>query len=334
MYTSSDASEPILMQDPAVGLRQRFVLKKEGPLWDFYKRCEKTEWTADEVPLNEERLHMSKLTPAEQHVIKVILAFFAAADGIVNENLMTNFAAEVTLPEARCFYAFQARMECVHQETYTNLLNVYVPDTAENATLMNALETLPVVKKKAEWALRWIGTRTACQPIGQRLLAFACVEGIHFASSFATIYWFKQANKAPGLAVANEWIARDETTHWQFAALLFQFVQAKPTEAVAHAIVAEAVKLEMEFVAYVLQTPLIGLNVELMQQYVRSVANLILQQFGYADMYTAHNPFPFMKMLELPSYSNFFEKKATDYQKSTLHAGTVMDFRHIAEMDF
>lgn len=323
--------EPILTQSKNKGLVQRFVLKQEYPkIWNFYKLCEKSIWHADEIPLGEERLYFSKLNDTEKRIIKIILAFFAAADGIVNENLMSNFAAEVNIPEARCFYAFQAFTEAVHQETYSNLLNVYVPSTEENDKLVQAIETLPVIAKKGEWCLKWMGTKEDGIPFGQRLFAFACVEGIHFASSFATIYWFKQENKAPGLALANEWIARDETTHWQFAALLFGYLVHKPTQSVVEAIVREAVQLELEFVDYVMETPLLGLNATSMGEYVKSIADMILVEFGYAPIYGATNPYSFMKMIQLNSYSNFFEKTPTDYQKAKVQ----VDFSKLNTIEF
>ena len=325
-----DADEPLL-QDQGI---QRFLLTTSGPTWDFYKKGEKATWHAWEVHLHEERICINKLTHNEQRIVKLILAFFAAADGIVNENIATNFASEVKNPQARCFYAFQSFIETVHQEVYTNLLNVYVPDKDEYQQLMHAIENTPVIAAKAEWAVKWIGTEQQKAPFGQRLFAFACVEGIHFASSFAIIYWFKQGNRLPGLAEANDFIARDETTHWLFPALLSMYVIHKPSQDTVEAIVNEAVELEIEFVKYVLLNPLPGLNADLMTQYVESMADLILIKFGYKPLYGASNPFSFMKMLELVAYSNFFEKPPPDYEKAQLSEHQTIDFTKLKDLDF
>lgn len=309
---------------------------KDIEIWEFHKRVERTLWTADEISLSKDIDYWIKLTDSERFILKEILGFFAAADGIVNDNLSINFAVEVSLPEARAFYTLQQYFETVHQEMYFRILNMYVKDEKERERLFRSIETNTYIKKKADWAIRFIGLESDVtkKPFSIRLFAFACVEGVHFASSFATIAWFKKRNMLPGLSLANEYISRDETTHWQFAALLFSRLVNKPTESKIHEIMSEAVNLEAEFVDNLFSdNPLVGLNSTMMIQYVKSIANLILSTFGYSNLYPGVvNPFNFMQLIEVPSYSNFFEKESTEYQRSSIRSVNLME--EIDKIDF
>jgi len=241
-----------------------------------------------------------------------VLAFFAASDGIVNENLAVNFMSEVQLPEARCFYGFQIMMENIHSETYALLIDTYIKDATEKNKMFHAIETIPCVQKKAEWALRWIEKGS----FAERLVAFAAVEGIFFSGSFCSIFWLKKRGLMPGLTFSNELISRDEGLHCEFACLLYSMLSQKLSEAQVHEIIGDAVRIEKEFITEALPVKLIGMNSDLMSQYIEFVADRWLQELGCSRMFNSTNPFDFMEMISLQGKTNFFEKRVGDYQKS------------------
>lgn len=292
----------------------------------MYKRAEASFWTAEEVDLSQDMVDWrDKLNDDERHFIKHVLAFFAASDGIVNENLAQRFMSEVQLPEARSFYGFQIAIENIHSEMYGMLIETYIRDDEERDYLFNAIKTVPCVGKKAQWALKWIEAGDQHNTTGQqrlfaeRLLAFACVEGIFFSSSFASIFWVKKRGLMPGLTFSNELISRDEGLHCDFACLLYSMLQhTRLPEERVHAIVREAVEIEEEFVTQALPTDLIGINSRLMAEYVRFVADRLLVVLGYAKLYRASNPFPWMEMISLNTKTNFFEKRNAEYQKANI----------------
>jgi len=299
--------------------KDRFVLFpiKYPKIWEMYKKTEQSFWTAEEIDLHADQKDWERLTNDERHFIKHVLAFFAASDGIVNENLAINFMNEVQLPEARCFYGFQIMMENIHSETYALLIDTYVKDPAEKDRLFHAIDTVPAVKKKAEWALRWIENGN----FAQRLVAFAAVEGIFFSGSFCSIFWLKKRGLMPGLTFSNELISRDEGLHCEFACLLYSMLQQKLTQEEVHQIIGDAVTIEKEFITNALPVDLIGMNSRLMAQYIEFVADRWLSELGYAKMFNAANPFDFMEMISLQGKTNFFEKRVGDYQKSGVMSG-------------
>ncbi|MBG6235510.1 ribonucleoside-diphosphate reductase beta chain [Pedobacter sp. CAN_A7] len=305
------------MQEEELLLREnkdRFVLLpiKYPEIWEMYKKSEASFWTAEEIDLSDDQKHWDNLNDGERHFISHILAFFAASDGIVNENLAVNFMSEVQLPEARCFYGFQIMMENIHSETYALLIDTYIKDPDEKDRLFHAVETVPCVKRKAEWALRWIDGGS----FAERLVAFAAVEGIFFSGSFCSIFWLKKRGLMPGLTFSNELISRDEGMHCEFACLLYKMLENKLSEEAVHGIIRDAVEIEKEFVTDALPVALIGMNAKLMSQYIEFVADRWLQELGYTKIYNATNPFDFMEMISLQGKTNFFEKRVGDYQKS------------------
>ncbi|HEY4197484.1 MAG TPA: ribonucleoside-diphosphate reductase small subunit [Mucilaginibacter sp.] len=281
-------------------------------IWEMYKKHEASFWTAEEIDLSDDMKHWENLNDGERHFISHILAFFAASDGIVNENLAVNFMSEVQVPEARCFYGFQIMMENIHSETYALLIDTYVKDPAEKDRLFHAIDTVPAVQKKAEWALKWINNGT----FAQRLVAFAAVEGIFFSGSFCSIFWLKKRGLMPGLTFSNELISRDEGMHCEFACLLYSMLSEKLSKQEATKIITDAVEIEKEFVTDALPVNLIGMNAKLMSQYIEFVADRWLVELGYDRVYNATNPFDFMEMISLQGKTNFFEKRVGDYQKS------------------
>jgi ribonucleoside-diphosphate reductase beta chain len=281
-------------------------------IWEMYKKHEASFWTAEEIDLSDDQKHWENLNDGERHFISHILAFFAASDGIVNENLAVNFMSEVQVPEARCFYGFQIMMENIHSETYALLIDTYVKDPAEKDRLFHAIDTVPAVQKKAEWALKWINNGT----FAQRLVAFAAVEGIFFSGSFCSIFWLKKRGLMPGLTFSNELISRDEGMHCEFACLLYSMLSEKLSKEEATKIITDAVEIEKEFVTDALPVNLIGMNAKLMSQYIEFVADRWLVELGYDRVYNATNPFDFMEMISLQGKTNFFEKRVGDYQKS------------------
>ncbi|MCW3125139.1 MAG: ribonucleoside-diphosphate reductase [Bacteroidetes bacterium] len=299
--------------------KDRFVLLpiKYTALWEHYKRHEASFWTAEEIDLSGDLQHWAALGAGERHFISHILAFFAASDGIVNENLAVNFMSEVQLPEARCFYGFQIMMENIHSETYALLIDTYIKNPEEKHKLFHAIDTIPAVKRKAEWALRWIENGT----FAERLVAFAAVEGIFFSGSFCSIFWMKKRGLMPGLTFSNELISRDEGLHCEFACLLYGMLANKLSEEQVQSIIRDAVEIEKEFVTEALPVDLIGMNAKLMQQYIEFVADRWLKELGYAKIYNATNPFDFMEMISLQGKTNFFEKRVGDYQKAGVMNG-------------
>lgn len=294
--------------------KDRFVILpiKYPEIWEMYKKCEASFWTAEEIDLSDDMKHWEGLNLGEKHFISHILAFFAASDGIVNENLAVNFMSEVQLPEARCFYGFQIMMENIHSETYALLIDTYIKDPAEKDRLFHAIDTVACVGKKAQWALRWINNGS----FAERLIAFAAVEGIFFSGSFCSIFWLKKRGLMPGLTFSNELISRDEGMHCEFACLLYRMLDTKLSKEAATAIITDAVEIEKEFVTDALPVNLIGMNAKMMTQYIEFVADRWLCELGYDKVYNATNPFDFMEMISLQGKTNFFEKRVGDYQKS------------------
>ena len=294
--------------------KDRFVILpiKYPEIWEMYKKCEASFWTAEEIDLSDDMKYWEAMSSGERHFVSHILAFFAASDGIVNENLAVNFMSEVQLPEARCFYGFQIMMENIHSETYALLIDTYIKDPAEKDRLFHAIDTVPCVRKKAEWALRWINNGS----FAERLIAFAAVEGIFFSGSFCSIFWLKKRGLMPGLTFSNELISRDEGMHCEFACLLYRMLDNKLSQEAATAIITDAVEIEKEFVTDALPVNLIGMNAKLMSQYIEFVADRWLGELGYDKVYGASNPFDFMEMISLQGKTNFFEKRVGDYQKS------------------
>ncbi len=313
-------SEPILIEN-----KERFVLFPitHPKIWEMYKKAEASFWTAEEIDLSTDMLDWeNKLNQDEKHFIKHVLAFFAASDGIVNENLAVNFMNEVQYPEARCFYGFQIMIENIHSEAYSLLIDTYIEDPSEKHYLFNAIETVPCVKKKAEWALRWIANGS----FSERLVAFAAVEGIFFSGSFCSIFWLKKRGLLPGLSFANELISRDEGLHCDFACLLYtQLLHKLPTTAL-QTIIASAVEIEKEFVRDALPVRLIGMNADLMCRYIEFVADRLLMALGAPKLFHASNPFDFMDLISIPGKTNFFERRVSEYQKSGVMASREESF--------
>lgn len=294
--------------------KDRFVILPINypAIWEKYKKHEASFWTAEEIDLGDDMKDWNNLNDGERHFISHVLAFFAASDGIVNENLAVNFMSEVQLPEARCFYGFQIMMENIHSETYALLIDTYIKDPKEKDRLFHAIDTVPAVRKKADWALRWIENGS----FAERLVAFAAVEGIFFSGSFCSIFWMKKRGLMPGLTFSNELISRDEGLHCEFACLLYSMLKSKLTEKEVHAIISDAVTIEKEFITDALPVDLIGMNAKLMQQYIEFVADRWLTELGYTKIYNATNPFDFMELISLQGKTNFFEKRVGEYQKS------------------
>ena len=304
--------------------KDRFVILpiKYPKIWEQYKKHEASFWTAEEIDLGDDMKDWNALNDGERHFISHVLAFFAASDGIVNENLAVNFMSEVQLPEARCFYGFQIMMENIHSETYALLIDTYIKDPKEKDRLFHAIDTVPAVKKKAEWALRWIENGT----FAERLVAFAAVEGIFFSGSFCSIFWMKKRGLMPGLTFSNELISRDEGLHCEFACLLYSMLQNKLSEKEVHGIISDAVAIEKEFVTEALPVDLIGMNAKLLQQYIEFVADRWLSELGYSKIFNATNPFDFMELISLQGKTNFFEKRVGEYQKSGVMNDTGKSF--------
>jgi ribonucleoside-diphosphate reductase beta chain len=298
--------------------KDRFVLFpiKYHDIWEMYKKAESSFWTAEEIDLLQDLQDWNnKLNKDEKHFIKHVLAFFAASDGIVNENLAVNFLNEVQFPEARCFYGFQVMIENIHSETYSLLIDTYIKDPEEKDKLFHAIDTIPCVGKKAEWALRWIKNGSFVE----RLIAFAAVEGIFFSGSFCSIFWLKKRGLMPGLSFSNELISRDEGLHCDFACLLYtRYIENKLPEETVKQIITDAVSIEKEFVVDAIPVKLIGMNADLMCQYIEFVADRLLVALGCSKAYNATNPFDFMEMISLQGKTNFFEKRVSEYKKAAV----------------
>ncbi len=306
--------EPILQEN-----KDRFVLFPitHYSIWEMYKKAEASFWTAEEIDLSVDQHDWeNKLNDDERHFIKHVLAFFAASDGIVNENLAVNFMNEVQYPEARCFYGFQIMIENIHSEAYSLLIDTYIKDPVEKKYLFNAIDTVPCVNKKAAWALRWISEGS----FAERLVAFAAVEGIFFSGSFCSIFWLKKRGLMPGLSFANELISRDEGLHCDFACLLYSQLRNKLPLETLQQIIINAVEIEREFVKDALPVRLIGMNAALMCQYIEFVADRLLASLGSPKVFHVSNPFDFMDLISIPGKTNFFERRVAEYQKSSVMA--------------
>lgn len=313
-----EAEEPLLVEN-----KRRYVMFpiRYHEIWNFYKKAEASFWTAEEIDLSKDLDDWNnKLNENERYFISRVLAFFAASDGIVGENLIENFSTEVQLPEAKSFYGFQIMMENIHSETYSLLIETYIKDPQEADYLFNAIANIPCIQKKADWAIKWIQDDEALY--GERLVAFAAVEGIFFSGSFASIFWLKKRGLMPGLTFSNELICRDEGLHTDFACLLFAHLQNRPSPEIVERIITEAVDVEKEYFTDALPVSLLGVNCNLMCQYIEFVADRLLLALGNKKVYNVTNPFDFMENISLAGKTNFFEKRVSDYQKAGVMAKT------------
>ncbi len=305
---SKIVQEPLLTPDD-----NRFVMFpiKHTDIWDMYKKAEASFWVAEEVDLSKDAQFWEQLNDDERHFISLILAFFAASDGIVMENLAQRFMGDVQLAEARAFYGFQIAMENIHSITYSNLIETYIKNPDEKHKLFNAISNFPCIKKKSDWAQKWIHDHRSS--FAARLVAFACVEGIFFSGAFCSIFWLKKRGLMPGLTFSNELISRDEALHCEFAALLYSKLIRKLDKHRIHEIIKEAVEIETEFICEALPCKLIGMNSELMTQYIQYVADRLCVQLGYKKIYNVINPFDWMELISMDGKTNFFERKVAEY---------------------
>jgi len=283
-------------------------------IWEMYKNAVACFWTSEEIDLSKDSNDWKSLKEQEQFFIKNILAFFAGSDGIVNENLVARFMNEINIQEAKCFYGFQIAMENIHSETYSLLIDTYISDDDEKNHLFNAINTIPCVSKKANWAIKWIQDNES--NFLTRLVAFAAVEGIFFSGSFCAIYWLKNRGLMPGLTFSNELISRDEGMHTDFAVLLYNMAKTKLSTNTIHEIIRDAVSIEKEFITESIPCNLIGMNSELMCQYIEFVADRLLTQLNYQKIWNSKNPFDFMELISLENKTNFFEKRVAEYSKA------------------
>jgi len=309
---SKTVAEPLLVEDD-----KRFVMFpiQEQDIWNMYKKQVDCFWRAEEVDLSKDLTHWNGLNKDEKHFISMILAFFAASDGIVLENLGIRFMSEVQLSEARAFYGFQIAMENIHSQMYSQLIETYIKDREEKHNLFNALEKFDCIKKKGDWAKKWINDNRSS--FATRLVAFACVEGIFFSGAFCSIFWLKKRGLMPGLTFSNELISRDEALHTEFAILLYSKLQKKINKNRIYEIIKEAVEIEKEFICEALPCRLIGMNSNLMSQYIEFVADRLSLQLGYDKIYNTANPFEFMELISVESKTNFFEKRVSEYALAT-----------------
>jgi ribonucleoside-diphosphate reductase subunit M2 len=316
-------AEPLLRDNP-----NRFVVFpiQYDDIWEYYKKAVASFWTSDEIDLSRDRVDWEGLKEDERYFIKHVLAFFAASDGIVNENLVERFAQEVQVPEARFFYGFQIAMENVHSETYSLLIDTYIRDPVEKTKLLGAIETIPCVQRKAEWALKWINDKESTFP--ERVLAFAAVEGIFFSGSFAAIFWLKKRGLMPGLTFSNELISRDEGMHCNFACLMWKHVVQKCSSERVLEIITGAVEIEKDFLTDALPVRLIGMNAESMCTYIEFIADRLLVDLDQPKFYHSENPFSFMELISLEGKTNFFEKRVGDYQKAGVMANMMASSPH------
>jgi ribonucleotide reductase beta subunit family protein with ferritin-like domain len=292
---------------------ERYVMfpLQYGDIWDLYKKQVDCFWRAEEVDLSKDLLDWAKLTPDEKHFITMVLAFFAASDGIVLENLALRFMGDVQVAEARSFYGFQIAMENIHSEMYSLLIDTYVNDSVEKDRLFHATSNIPCIAKKADWAKKWIGDHRSS--FASRLVAFAAIEGIFFSSSFASIYWLKKRGILPGLTFSNELISRDEALHTEFAIMLYKKMNSKLSKKRIHEIIKEAVEIETEFITVAIPCKMIGMNCKLMTQYIQFVADRLCIQLGYEKIYNSTNPFDFMELISVETKVNFFERTNSEY---------------------
>mmetsp|Transcript_10113 Transcript_10113/g.24236 ORF Transcript_10113/g.24236 Transcript_10113/m.24236 type:complete len:369 (+) Transcript_10113:1657-2763(+) len=312
--TATDSGVPAIFRADDSDRYTLFPIR-HPKIWSMYKKHEASFWTAEEIDLSEDPVHWnSRLNADERFFISRVLAFFASSDGIVLENLCERFSSDVQIPEARCFYGFQIAMENVHSETYSLLIDTYVKDSAEKDHLFRAMEEIPCVAKKAQWALKWISSEAT---FAERLVAFAAVEGIFFSGSFCAIFWLKKRGLMPGLTFSNELISRDEGLHCDFACLLYSMLgDKKVAESRIHDLIREAVACEKEFITEALPVDLIGMNGAMMREYIEFVADRLLVQLGYSKIFNARNPFDWMELISLEGKTNFFEKRVGEYQKA------------------
>ena len=302
------SKEPLLTPDD-----KRFVMFpiKYDDIWAMYKKQVDCFWRPEEIDLSKDLDDWAKLNDDEKHFISMILAFFAASDGIVLENLAQRFMSDVQVSEARAFYGFQIAMENIHSHTYSLLIETYIKDNEEKNKFFNAIENYPCIKKKSDWAQKWIHDNRSS--FATRLVAFACIEGIFFSGAFSSIFWLKKRGLMPGLTFSNELISRDEALHCEFAILLYSKLEKKLPKAKIHDIIKECVEIETEFICEALPCRLIGMNSELMGQYIQFVADRLCVQLGYPKIYNALNPFPFMELISLEGKTNFFERVVSEY---------------------
>ena len=317
-------NDPLLSEDT-----KRYVIFpiKRDDVWAMYKKSEANFWTTEELDLSKDLKDFNELNDKEKYFIENILAFFAASDGIVNENLVERFCKDVQLLEAKFFYGFQIAMENIHSETYSLLIDTYVKDVSKKHNLFNAIETIPSVRKKADWALKWINDEKST--FGTRVIAFAAVEGIFFSGSLCSIFWLKKRGLMPGLCFANELISRDEGLHTEFAVLMYSMLLDKPSKEVILEIIKEAVVLEKEFITESLPCNLIGMNMDLMKQYIEYVSDRLLLMLGLEKEYNTANPFPWMELISVQGKTNFFEKRVGEYSNK---AGTDTE-KNVFELD-
>jgi ribonucleoside-diphosphate reductase beta chain len=309
---SKQVIEPLLAENP-----NRYVMFpiQDQSIWSMYKKQVECFWRAEEVDLSKDLTSWATLNSDEQYFIKMIIAFFAASDGIVVENLGMRFMSEVQLSEARAFYGFQIAMENIHSEMYSLLIDTYIKETDEKQKLFEALNNFPCIRKKADWAIKWINDKRSS--FATRLLAFACVEGIFFSGAFCSIYWLKKRGKMPGLTFSNELISRDEALHTEFAVLLYRKLTKKLPKKKVVEIIREAVEIEQEFICEALPCRLVSMNSKLMSQYIEFVADRLIVQIGHEKIYNATNPFDFMEMISIEGKTNFFEKRVGEYALAT-----------------
>lgn len=321
------SSEPLLQES-----LDRFVLFpiKYPSIWDMYKKSVANFWTAEEIDLVDDLRDWEKLSAEEKHYVSHILAFFSASDGIVNENLALRFYNEIQIPEARCFYGFQIAIENIHAETYGLLIDTYIKDPVRKEYLFKAVENIPCITKKADWAMKWIKGQ---EDFAIRLLAFAAVEGIFFSGSFCSIFWLKKRGLMPGLTFSNELISRDEALHTQFAIQLYRMLHNKPSETVVRSLITEAVAFEKAFITEALPVSLIGMNAKAMSQYIEYVADYLMNQLGYRAIYGVENPFDWMELISMEGKTNFFEKRVSSYQKAGI-TSTKTDTKFALDEDF
>lgn len=305
---SKNISEPLLTPND-----KRFVMFpiQDDKIWNMYKKQVDCFWRAEEIDLTKDLAHWDALESDERTFISMILAFFAASDGIVLENLAVRFMSDVQISEARAFYGFQIAMENIHSESYSLLIETYIKDEAEKDKLFNAIENFPCIQKKAKWAQKWINDNRS--NFAKRLVAFACIEGIFFSGAFCSIYWLKKRGLMPGLTFSNELISRDEALHTEFAVLLYNKLLKRMSKTKIHEIIKEAVEIEIEFICEALPCKLIGMNSKLMSQYIQFVADRLSVQLGYDKIYNVTNPFDFMELISIEQKTNFFESRVSDY---------------------
>lgn len=318
---SKTQTEPLLAPDD-----NRFVMFpiQYEDIWQMYKKQVDCFWRPEEIDLTKDLVHWESLHNDEKTFISMILAFFAASDGIVLENLASRFMNEIQVSEARAFYGFQIAMENIHSHTYSLLIETYIKNKEEKFKLFNAIENFPCIKKKSDWAQKWI--RDNRSSFATRLVAFACIEGIFFSGAFCSIYWLKKRGLMPGLTFSNELISRDEALHCEFAILLYSKLQKKIDKARIHEIIKEAVEIETEFICDALPCRLIGMNSELMTQYIQFVADRLCLQLGYKKIYNVTNCFPWMELISLESKTNFFEKKTDAYALANKNDENAFEF--------